>query len=154
MNLKIKAVTHDNPDFLLLVKKLDEFQINEIPERTKNKDFPSLMNGLDEITDVLLMYGGNRPVGSTAIKHDVDKRCKLRRVFVEPEYRGLRIAETLGNEIEKIAIAKGYEAIIAGVWKSATSAIKLYERMGYTLFEDCGNEGIYMIKDLVINKEK
>ncbi|MDY7220478.1 GNAT family N-acetyltransferase [Denitrificimonas sp. JX-1] len=69
--------------------------------------------------------GGIAPFNGSA---DV---CELRKLFLLPESRGLGIGKKLTEECLAYAKSKGYKQCYLDTLKSMTSAISLYERLGF-----------------------
>ena len=72
-------------DFQQLVKLLDEdLSIRDGDEH----DFYAQFNKIDSIRNVIVCYSGKVPVGCGAFKPFDDTSVEIKRMFVEPAYRG------------------------------------------------------------------
>lgn len=71
-----------------------------------------------------------RPIDVTG----VEGAAEVKRLYVLPEARGLRIADKLLEQLDLFAKEKGYEWVYLDTKDDLVSAIKFYRRMGY---EDC-----------------
>lgn len=69
-----------------------------------------------------------RPLPKT--KHS----ARIIAVFIHPEWRGLRIAESLINACIEWAKSKGIVIVKLGVNAENTSAIRCYERCGFSIY--------------------
>lgn len=64
----------------------------------------------------------------------VERTAEVKRLYVLPEARGLRIADKLLEQLDQFAKEQGYEWVYLDTKDDLTAAIKFYRRMGY---EDC-----------------
>jgi len=76
------------------------------------------------------------PVGCGAIKHYSDTTMEVKRMYVNPDFRGNRIAAKVLNELENWTIELDYERCILETGLKQPEAISLYERCGYTRIEN------------------
>lgn len=149
--MKILQVKGSNPDFILLCKKLENFQFNLLPI-LKEKEY-SLTNNLDDIIGFIL-YIDNTPIGSIGLKKISNDVCEIVRVFVREEYRGKNYAKILFEKIEHLAKNMGYKKAEMVAWSKATSALKLYNKLGYIIAQENlsewygGNSYVELYKDL------
>lgn len=81
---------------------------------------------------------GDRIVGCIILRPivvpGVPKAAEVKRLYVLPEARGLKIADQLLEQLDRFATQKGYEWIYLDTKDDLTSAIRFYRRKGY---EDC-----------------
>ncbi|MCG7496425.1 GNAT family N-acetyltransferase [Vibrio sp. Of7-15] len=61
-----------------------------------------------------------------------DKVCELRKLFLLPESRGLGIGKALTLQCLEYAKSKGYTQCYLDTLTSMTSAVSLYEKLGFT----------------------
>ncbi len=59
-------------------------------------------------------------------------------MFVLPSFRGQKIANAILDELEKWTVALGYQSCILETSTRLPSAVKLYERTGYTRIDNYG----------------
>jgi putative acetyltransferase len=77
-------------------------------------------------------------VGCCALVEAGDGTAEIKRMFVDPEARGLRIASSLMNALEAIAEKKGLTAIRLETGIYQPEAIALYRKYGYREIEPFG----------------
>ena len=87
----------------------------------------------ESITDVLIAYEDDIPVGCAGLKKYSEQDVEVKRVWVVPEYRGKHIATELMNRIKERARDKGYKRTILQTRPIMKDAVSLYERRGYQL---------------------
>lgn len=129
MDKKIEVVTCDNPDFIKLCSKLDDFQNEIFPER-KNLDMSALY-GLDKLEIIYMIYDGDKGVACGGLKPVNLESVELSRMYTEEEYRGLGLAKIIMEKIFEYAKLHGYKKIILDTWVKSESARKLYTSMGF-----------------------
>ena len=132
-SVKIIRTNSSNETFQNLIKDLDK----DLAIRDGEfHSFFSQFNKVDKINHVVIAYLNETPVGCGAIKHYSDTTMEVKRMYVNPDFRGNRIAAKILNELEKWAAEIGYERCILETGIKQPEAIALYERCGYTRIEN------------------
>ena len=90
----------------------------------------------DTISDVLIAYIDGKPVGCAGLKKYSDTDVEIKRVWVEPESRGQKIASRMLNLIEEKARQMNYKRAILQTRPIMMDAVKLYENRGYSLIDN------------------
>jgi DNA-binding MarR family transcriptional regulator/GNAT superfamily N-acetyltransferase len=72
-----------------------------------------------------------RPVGCGALKHRPNAPTELKRMWVDPEARGLGLGRRLLRELERHAAAAGVSTVRLETNRSLVHAIQLYRSAGY-----------------------
>lgn len=129
MKEEIKEVKNNDPDFLFLVKKLDDIH-NEVVAEQRSPG-ANCLNHLEQYTTVLVMYIDDKPAGCVSITDVDDDEVEIGRVVVLEEYRGKGLATKLLSEIERIAKEKGAKAMILDTYNRLSNAVNLYKRLGF-----------------------
>ncbi len=75
-------------------------------------------------------------VGTASTVLEGEKGLYVRGVAVVPSARGLGIAEALMNQVENFARQEGCARLFLTTTPFLTSAIRLYQRLGFTLIPD------------------
>lgn len=73
--------------------------------------------------------------GCIAYHRHSDNRCEMKRLYVKPAYRKLRIGEALVSELIRAAKEDGYTEMVLDTIRPLKSAIHLYQKYG---FQECG----------------
>lgn len=103
----------------------------------KRGDFNiNLLYGMGRIEVVLLAYDGNNAVACAGLKRYSDTDVEIKRVWVEPEYRGKHIAQEMMEKIENKAREFGYKRTILQTREIMKDALGLYEGIGYSRIEN------------------
>jgi GNAT superfamily N-acetyltransferase len=126
--IKIVRIDSADPDFLILVKKLDaELAIRD----GKDHSFYSQFNRLDKIRHVVLAYDDGKPAGCGAIKEYSTDTMEIKRMFVLSDHRRKGIAAKILAELELWTAELSYTKCILETGKKQPEAIELYKKNGY-----------------------
>lgn len=88
-------------------------------------------NFSEDIQDVLVAYIDDVPVACTGFKKYSESDMEIKRVWVEPEYRGHHIAVDMIKRIEDKAKRQGFRRAILQTREIMKAAVELYEKLGY-----------------------
>lgn len=131
--LKIIRTTSDNPDFTRLTDKLDD-ELCSIYQ-TKKEDFEEY-NRITDLKTVVLAYEEQDLVGCGCFKKFDETTLELKRMFIEPAFRGRGIASAIVQELEKWGIELGYASAFLETGEGQPQAIQLYKKLGYEQITD------------------
>ncbi|MBR3109199.1 MAG: GNAT family N-acetyltransferase [Clostridia bacterium] len=90
-------------------------------------------NASAEIPDVVLAFCGGQAVGFAGLKRYSDTDAEVKRVWVEPAYRGQSIASALMDRIEDKARKMRFRRIVLQTRPIMPAAVALYTKRGYAL---------------------
>ncbi len=118
----------------------------------------------DELKDPLKKYSNkegrllvatddnNKVMGMVAFHKYSDTVCEMKRLFVKPEYRGMKIGERLIDAIINSAKEAGYKEMVLDTIRPLKSAIYLYKKHGFIecepYYDNPMDDVIYMKKEL------
>lgn len=91
------------------------------------------LNKLGEVDTVLIAYNDNAPIGCGCFRKFSDNTIEVKRMFVEPAYRGQGVATQILSGLETWAKEKGFSRAILETGRKQPEAIHLYERSGYAI---------------------
>lgn len=160
----IKRTNSNDPDFQLLISRLDHELWNELNEDQATYD---QYNKVPDLSTVILIYENERPVACGCFKDYNDNTVEIKRMYVEKDYRGKGVSKLVLTELEKWAIETGFQYTILETSVHFNVARNLYEQAGYSVMENYDQykgleESVCMKKelsprhedDIIVSKEK
>jgi GNAT superfamily N-acetyltransferase len=133
--LKIVRTDTDNPDFIDLVKSLDNYlKITDGDEHT----FYNQFNGLNVINQVVVAYFNSIPVACGAFKPFDATKVEIKRMYTKPEARDKGIAGDVLKALEIWAKESGYHHAILETGIRQVEAVQFYTKCGYTVIVNYG----------------
>lgn len=81
--------------------------------------------------ELWLVQDGELFIGCAALRKLDEQTCELKRMFIQPAYRGLRLGEQLMEVALKTAQDLGYQFMKLDSLRRLEPAIKLYLRYGF-----------------------
>ena len=134
-SVKIIRTNSSNETFQNLIKDLDK----DLAIRDGEfHSFFSQFNKVDKINHVVIAYLNENPVGCGAIKHYSDTTMEVKRMYVNPDFRGNRIGKTVLDELEIWTKELGYKKCILETGMMQHEAITLYKRNNFIQIENYG----------------
>lgn len=131
--LEIREVAPEDRDLHALIEKLDEELLRRYPaEGIFGLDFSDPK--VKEMT-FCVAYAGGRPVGCAGLRPLDETAAELKRMYVEPEYRGRGVASAILKYIEGKAVERGFGLIKLETGPKQPEAIGLYKKLGYRQIE-------------------
>jgi putative acetyltransferase len=133
--ISLTRTTSDNPDFKSLVLLLDK----ELAFRDGDDHaFYSQYNKIVNIKNVVIAYDNGKPVGCGAFKPFEANAVEIKRMYVNEDSRGKRIARQILSELELWAVEIGYDIFVLETGLKQPEAISLYKNMGYEIIPNYG----------------
>ena len=124
-----------NNDFRGLVQLLDaDLRIRDGEDHA----FYAQFNKIDAIKNALVAYMENKPVACGAFKPFGDKAVEIKRMYVQPDYRGQGIAKKIVGELENWAAELGLQSSVLETGQNQPEAIGLYQKLGYKKIPNYG----------------
>jgi len=72
-----------------------------------------------------------KPCGCVALRRIDERTCEMKRLYVRPDSRGLRVGGELVRRVIEAADVRGYDAMRLDTLPSMTSAVSLYRSFGF-----------------------
>lgn len=135
MNVVYKWTEGNNEDFRNFYLKTEEFY-SSIVGGIKNREGFVPYNLSKNITRVLIACVEGVPAGCVGLKPYSGTEIEIKRLWVDPEFRGNHIAEELMDRIEKRAKYFGYEKTILQTRPQMEAAVGLYLKRGYVMIDN------------------
>ena len=135
MNTDYKWTDGNNEDFRKFYLKTEEYYSN-IVGGLKNREAFVPYNISESISDVLIAYVSGVAVGCSGLKAYSDSDVEIKRVWVDPEYRGNHISTAMMDALEEKASELGFKRAILQTRPQMTEAVHLYTKRGYKQIEN------------------
>lgn len=100
--------------------------------------FYSQYNKIVNIKNVVIAYDNGKPVGCGAFKPFEPNAVEIKRMYVNEDSRGKRIARQILSELELWAVEIGYDSFVLETGLKQPEAISLYKNMGYEIIPNYG----------------
>lgn len=82
--------------------------------------------------ELLVAVEGEDVLGIIAYHKHSDTRCEMKRLYVKPSCRGMKLGEKLIEELIAHARQAGYKEMVLDTIVPLQSAIHLYKKLGFT----------------------
>ena len=125
----------NNEDFQKFYIKTEKFY-SSIVGGLKNRVAFVPYNISDSITDVLITSVSGVAVGCAGLKAYSDSDVEIKRVWVDPEFRGNHISTAMMDALEKKALELGFKRTILQTRPQMEEAVHLYTKRGYVLVDN------------------
>ena len=135
MEISYRWTDGKDPVFHKFYLKTEEYYSSIVGGRQNRLAFVPY-NVSDNISHVLIARCGEADAGCAGLKAYSDDDVEIKRVWVEPEYRGNHIAISMMNILEEKAKGLGFKRVILQTRPQMTDAVGLYTRLGYTLIDN------------------
>ena len=133
--LELKRTDSGNADFEKLVALLDaDLAIRDGEEHA----FYAQFNTIENIRNAIVCYVDYDPIGCGAFKAYDQEKAEIKRMFVQPAYRGHGIGLHILKELELWASELNYHECILETGKKQPEAIRLYQKAGYAITKNYG----------------
>ena len=132
MNIEYIWTDGNNEEFHQFYLETEDYY-SSIVGGKKNREGFIPYNLSESISDVLLAYMDGVAVGCAGLKKYNDSDVEIKRVWVEPDYRGRHIATELMDRIEDKAREMGFKRAVLQTRPIMEDAVGLYEKRGYEL---------------------
>jgi len=103
--------------------------------------------------ELLVAIENDEVVGMIAYHKHSTTRCEMKRLYVKPKYRGMKLGEQLIQKLIELAIQSGYTEMVLDTLLPLQSAIYLYQKLGFQqcepYYNNPMNDVIYFKKMLL-----
>jgi putative acetyltransferase len=131
----LTRTTSENPDFTDLVVLLDaDLKIRDGQEH----EFYAQINKTAIVKNVIVCYQNTIAVGCGAFRKIDSQTVEIKRMFVNPDFRGKGIASKILSELEIWASELNFTRSILETGINQPEAIALYKKSGYSITKNYG----------------
>ena len=135
MDCKFIWSDSSSEEFLRFYQITEDYYSSLVGGKDKRKGFIPY-NLSSAIEDVLIAYCGDVAVGCCGLKAYNETDIEIKRVWVEPEYRGKQIASTMMKLLEQKAAERGFKRLILQTREKMTAAVAMYKALGYRYIDN------------------
>lgn len=133
--IEYKWTDGNDKDFLHFYEITEDYYTKMAGGLSKRQGFiPYNLSSL--IPDVLIAYDDGIAVACAGLKGYSDDDVEIKRVWVDPDHRGLRIATSMMEMLEKKASEDGYKRMILQTRPVMEDAVSLYLKLGYEFIDN------------------
>ncbi len=133
--ISLERTDATDSQFIELVVHLDkELAIRDGDDHA----FYSQFNTVDQINHVILVFHDGAAVACGAIKAYDSNTMEIKRMYTNPQHRGLGMATRILKELEKWASELMYIKCILETGIHQPEAIALYKKSGYKIIPNYG----------------
>ena len=129
-DIEFRWTDGNDADFRLFYRKTEAYY-NHLTSGSANRSGFIPYNRSEDIPIVLIATCAGKAVGCAGLKEYSARDAEIKRVWVEPEYRGRRIAAQMMNMLEEKARESNYQRTILQTRSIMKDAVCLYQRRGY-----------------------
>ena len=139
-----------NPDFVELISRLNELLAVLNGEQN---EFYEGQNKLEPASPAVVAFVRGRAVGCGALRLRGQGEVEIKRMYVDPAYRGQGIGLCLLGELEAMAVDLGANNAVLETSRRLDAALSLYLKAGYLKIPNYGpyahiEDSVCMAKDL------
>lgn len=133
--LSLVRMDSTNPDFISLVKLLDEeLAILDGEDHA----FYAQFNKIQLLNHAVVLFENEIPVACGALKEFDQASVEIKRMYTLTSYRGKGFASRVLQELESWAKELGYTRCVLETGKRQPDAIALYKKSGYYMIPNYG----------------
>jgi putative acetyltransferase len=131
MIFEVRAVGWDHPGGAAL-REAQRTEVRDVyyPELEDSEPGPH-----PTAADILVFYvafDGERPVATGGLRGIDDEHGELKRMYVDPEYRGSGVSRLMLQALEDDARSRGWNRVVLETGDTMLPAQHFYQRNGYT----------------------
>jgi len=148
--LEVKPVNPAQADVLKLIGQLDQYQIGLYGIEKCHLDSPAELSSANVL--MLGAFFNSGLVGIGAVKL-FSGYAEIKRVIVDPQFRGKKFADELMTKLEQHALDRGVRRICLETGYLQKEAIGFYSKLGYKTigpFGDYGENGVSVFMEKVL----
>ena len=135
MEIEYRWTDGNDESFRMFYLKTEEYYSDLVGGR-KNREAFIPYNISESISDVLIASVSGHAVGCAGLKAYSSSEVEIKRVWVDPEFRGRHIATVMMEALERKALESGFKRAILQTRPQMEEAVRLYKKCGYELIDN------------------
>lgn len=133
--MKLKRTTSKDRDFRELINELDA----DLQSRYKHAQYQFNINtDVSHLNTVVVAYIQDIAVGCGCFKEVDDDTVEIKRMFVNPYFRGFGVASAVIDELINWARQLFYKKAVLETGKKQPESVKLYTKHGFEIIDNFG----------------
>lgn len=133
--IRLKRTSNKDSDFKSLIMELD----NDLQGRYQNIQYQyNAYTDVSKINTVVVAYIQDIAVGCGCFKEISDDTVEIKRMFVNPYFRGFGVASSIIDELLIWAKQLYYADAVLETGKRQPESIKLYSKHGFQIIDNFG----------------
>ncbi len=133
--IHLKRTSNKDKDFKNLIVELD----NDLQGRYSNITYQfNAFTDVSQINTVVVAYIQDIAVGCGCFKELDENTVEIKRMFVNPYFRGFGVASSIIEELLVWAKQLYYNTAVLETGKKQPESIKLYSKHGFAITENFG----------------
>lgn len=130
MGLEIRAVAWDHPGGTVL-RDAQRAEVRDVYYPDLEDSEPGPHPTADDILVFYVAFDGDRAVGTGALRAIDSEHGEVKRMYVDPEYRGSGASALILRTLEDDARARGWNRVVLETGDTMLPAQRFYARNGY-----------------------
>ena len=129
--IEVRAVGWDHPGGAAL-REAQRVEVREVYYPELEESEPGPHPTADDIAVFYVAFDGERAVGTGALRPIADEHGEIKRMYVDPEYRGGGTATAIVRALEDDARRRGWTRLVLETGDTMLPAQRFYVREGFT----------------------
>ena len=119
-------------DVRILFREYQRYLNVDLGFQDFERELASLPGEYQPPTGILLLAkAGEKVAGCIALRVIEEGICEMKRLYIRPEFRGLKLGRHLAESVIREAIRIGYRKMRLDTLNTLTEAMHLYESLGF-----------------------
>jgi GNAT superfamily N-acetyltransferase len=93
---------------------------------------PGVAPTASDITAFFVAYADGTPAGCGGLRELDCSHAEIKRMFVDPAFRGTGVSTAILRQLEQFGSARGWTRLVLETGKEQPDAVGFYEREGFT----------------------
>ena len=129
--IEVRAVDWDHPGGSAL-RDAQRAEVRDVYYPELEDSEPGPHPTADDILVFYVAFDGDRAVGTGALRGIDAEHGEVKRMYVDPDYRGSGVAARMLSVLEDDARGRGWNRLVLETGDTMTPAQRFYTRNGYT----------------------